>query len=175
VAHAEPAGHTAQSACERALVVPLNEPASHGVAAPTPSPHQLPASHASHAVAPSAAWYVPAPHAAQVALPLAAATLPAAHALGAVAPLAHAEPAGHAEQSACDAPPVAPRYEPSVHSVTELAPAPHQPPASHASHPVASDDDWNSPAAQSAHALSPPLAANEPGGHCSGVALRSRQ
>ena len=53
VAHAEPSGHAAQSSCERALVVPVNVPASHGVAALAPSPHQLPGSHALHAVAPA--------------------------------------------------------------------------------------------------------------------------
>ena len=80
---------------------------------------------------------MPASQAEQVALLLAAATLPAAHALGAVAPLAHDEPAGHAAQSACDAPPGESRHEPALHGVTELAPASHQPPASHASHAVA--------------------------------------
>ena len=53
VAHAEPAGQSAQSACERAPVVPLNVPASHGVATLAPSPHQLPTSHTSQAVAPA--------------------------------------------------------------------------------------------------------------------------
>ena len=110
-------------------------------AAPAPTPHQLPAWHASHAVALDDDWYSPVSHAVHVALPLMVVTLPAAHALGAVAPLAHNEPAGHAAQSACDAPPVAPRNEPDSHSVTALAPAPHQPPASHASHAVALDDD----------------------------------
>ena len=80
-----------------------------------------------------------------MALPLGAATLPAAHALDAVAPLAHDEPAGHATQSASDAPPVTLRYEPASHSATELAPAPHQPPMSHASQPVRPPNGWYSP------------------------------
>ena len=99
----------------------------------------------------------------------------ARHDASARAPLPHDEPAGHASQSACDAPPAAPRNEPASHSVTELAPAPHQPPASHASHAVALDDDWYSPAAHATHALSPLPPAKDPGAHAIGSLERARQ
>ena len=118
---------------------------------------------------------MPAPQAEQVALLLAAATLPAAHALGATAPLAHDEPAGHAAQSACDAPPGESRHEPALHSVTELAPTPHQPPGSQASHAVAFDDDWYSPATHSTHTLSPLALAKPPGAQWIGSLERAKQ
>ena len=120
-------------------------------------------------------WNVPASQWVHAELPRSLAKLPAAHSLGAVAPLAHDEPAGHAAQSACDAPPGESRHEPALHSVTELAPAPHQPPASHASHAVAPDDDWYSPAAHSKHALRPETLAKPPGAHAIGSLERARQ
>ena len=148
--------------------MPLNVPATHSVGVLAPASHQLPASHASHAVAPGDGWNVPASQGAHVALPSAAATRPAAHALGAVAPLAHDEPAGHSAQSACDAPPGEPRHEPSAHSVTELAGGSQKPPAVHASHAVAFDDDWNVPPAHSRHAPSPLAFDRKPGAHAIG-------
>ena len=44
-------------------------PASHGVPELAPAPHQPPASHASHAFAPTAAWKVPASHGSAAAAP----------------------------------------------------------------------------------------------------------
>ena len=80
-AHAEPAGHAAQSDWEAAPVVARYVPASHAVAAEAPAPHQLPAGHASQLDCPPAAWYVPAAHAVHSLAP-AADTLPGEQASG---------------------------------------------------------------------------------------------
>ena len=55
VAQNEPAGHTAQSTCDAPPVAPRHDPALHGVTDLAPTPHQPPASHVLHAVAPAAA------------------------------------------------------------------------------------------------------------------------
>ena len=66
VAHAEPAGHTVQlSACERPGVSE-KVPSRHGSSAAAPGGQYEPASHALHAVAPSASWYVPPAHCVQL-------------------------------------------------------------------------------------------------------------
>jgi hypothetical protein len=60
-----------------------NVPASHNVTELAPAPHQPPASHASHAVAPDDDWYSPAAHATHALRPPAPANAPGAHAIGA--------------------------------------------------------------------------------------------
>ena len=172
--HAAPAGQSAQSPCDVAPAVPFQVPAGQSSAADARSSQYAPAGHPAQAVAPLDDWKLPASHASHDAL-LAAANEPGVQVLGALDPCSHAVPAGHAAQSACDAPPAVSRNVPGSHSVTELAPAPHQPPAPHASHAVALDDDWYSPAAQSAHTLSPPEPVKPPGAHAIGVTERAGQ
>ncbi len=60
-------------------------PASHGVTELAPAPHQPPASHASHAVAPDDDWYSPAAHSTHAPRPLTFAKPPGAHAIASAA------------------------------------------------------------------------------------------
>ena len=60
-------------------------PSTHSVTALAPAPHQPPASHASHAVAPGDDWYSPATHPRHASSPLPFAKLAGAHAIGSVA------------------------------------------------------------------------------------------
>jgi len=57
-------------------------PESHSVTELAPAPHQPPASHASHAVAPDDDWNSPAAHATHAPRPLALATEPGGHGIG---------------------------------------------------------------------------------------------
>ena len=82
MAHAEPGGQSAHSPAERALVVPLNVPASHSVTELAPGPHQPPASHASHAVAFDDDWKVPPAHSKHASRLLTFENPPGAHAIG---------------------------------------------------------------------------------------------
>ncbi len=75
-------------------------PGLHAVGAVARSKQWLPAGQSTHAVAPLADWYVPATHAAQTLCRSPAAIVPGSQAVAAMLPVAHAEPAGHAEQSA---------------------------------------------------------------------------
>ena len=74
-------------------------PASQGVGADEPLPHQLCSVHSRHAVAPSPPWYVPAAQRVQVAMLALDANEPGAHHPGLAEPVAHAAPAGHSMQS----------------------------------------------------------------------------
>jgi hypothetical protein len=71
LAHSEPAGHVAQSACDTPPAAPRYEPSSHSVSALAPAPHQPPASHATHAVAFGDDWNSPAAHSTHALSPLA--------------------------------------------------------------------------------------------------------
>jgi hypothetical protein len=71
-----------QSAADAPPVASRNEPASHSVTELAPAPHQPPASHASHAVAPGDDWNSPAPHSTHALSPLAFDRKPGAHAIG---------------------------------------------------------------------------------------------
>ena len=66
---------------------------------------------------------------------------PGAHLVALIAPFGHAEPAGHVEQSDCDAAPAELRYEPASHARGALAPATQYEPATHATHAVAPPAD----------------------------------
>ena len=91
-------------------------PGSHdaGICTTEPSGQRKPASHTTHAVAPSPAWKVPAAQAEQSWLAPPAAYVPLAHTVASVAPKLHAWPGGQAWQSSCDVSPVTlPKLPPS--------------------------------------------------------------
>ncbi len=93
----EPATQDVQLLCP---LVAAASPGLHAVGALARSKQWLPAGQVTHAVAPLADWYVPATHAAQTLCRSPAAIVPGSQAVAAMLPVAHAEPAGHAEQSA---------------------------------------------------------------------------
>ena len=106
-----------------APALPLYAPGGQLSAAVARSRQWLPGGHSTHAVAPLAPWNEPAAHAAHTLCPPLAAIVPGSHGVWLVAPVAHAEPAGHAVQSACDVAPTASRYEPAAHKSATLAPS----------------------------------------------------
>ena len=120
-------------------------PAPHGVAPAAPSPHQLPATHGSHAVAFGDDWNSPAAHSTHALRPAAPLKEPGGQWIGAVARATQKLPAGHATHDDCSASrwyspgsqPVhvsAPATEalPAAHVSGAVAPAPHAEPAGHA-------------------------------------------
>ena len=71
-----------------------------------PCGQRYPASHALHAVAPSAPWYLPSSQLLQAAWRPLAANVPGVHGTGLVAPMPHAAPAGQAWQLSTELRPV---------------------------------------------------------------------
>ena len=71
--HAEPAGHSSQSACAAPPPALRKLPAAQFVGALAPEGQYDPPGHSAHAVCPLADWYVPAAHASHALWPGAAA------------------------------------------------------------------------------------------------------
>jgi hypothetical protein len=106
-------------------------PATHGVGAAAPAPHQCPGGHGLQAASPATSAKEPAAHAAHAAAdapPGSALAVPGAHGVAAAAAAPHQAPAGHAKcvASGCAAVPAgqsSPAAQPNCGKAAVAAPA----------------------------------------------------
>jgi len=185
--HSEPSGHVWQMNSDVAFSAPLHEPAAHrtGALAPASGPQYVPAAQPMHTVAPSNGAWLPAGHGVHTPVSASAAKVPGAHGAMLSAPVTPSpfakKPAGATSQSSTllrgvDARvPVPAMNRPAGQSVGSFAPSSQYEPNGHVSHAVAFGAVMYLPLSHATHALSPPVAAREPGGHAIGSLERARQ